>query len=110
MAKSPKKHGATKNTPPSPLEMAFLYHEAGDVVAARAQAKAFAGQAPEEPCTEAALVAKLWPSSSPSPPPSRQALSQALAARTKPPPLAYAHALVCVAVAVFLGLVAFLRS
>jgi hypothetical protein len=110
MAKLPKKHGATKNTPLSPLEIAFKHYEAGDMVAARTKAKALAAQTPEEPCTEPALVAKLWPTPLPSPLPSQQTVAQALVARTQPPLSAYAYALACVAVAVLLGLVTFFRN
>jgi hypothetical protein len=110
MAKPPKKHGIAKSTPLSPLEMAFKHYEVGDMVAARAQAKTLAAQASEEPCAELALVAKLWPAPLPSPLPSQKAVAQALEARTKPPLSAYAYALSCVAVAVFLGLVTFFRN
>ena len=80
------------------------------MVAARAQAQAFAAQAPEAPSTEAALVAKLWPSPLPSPLPSSKAVAQALSARTKPPLSAYAYALLCIAAATFLGLVSLFRN
>jgi hypothetical protein len=115
MAKSSKKHGttkkpsATKNAPLSPLEIAFLYYEAGDVVAARTQAKAFAPMAPETPPAPA-CVAKLWHPPLPSPLPSQRAVALSLLARTRPPPSAYAHALLGIAVALLLGLVVLLRS
>jgi len=111
MAKSSKKHGTTKNLPLSPLEIAFGHYEEGNVVAARAKALAFAKQAPKEPSTEEALVAKLWwPSPPPLPPPPREAVALALAARTKSPLWAYAYALLCLAVAAFLGLLPLLRN
>jgi len=78
------------------------------MVATRAQAKAFAEETPEDATAPPALLAKLWPS--PSPSPSRQAIAQALSGHTRPPSSAYAYALVCLAVAAFLGLVVFLRS
>jgi len=110
MAKSSKKHGATKPVPLSPLERALWHYEAGDVVAARAQAKALAKQTPEAISVQPALVAKLWPSPLPSPLPSQQAVAQRLAARTQVPLWAYAYALLGVVVALLLGLVALWRS
>jgi len=110
---APQPYGIKKNTPPSPLETALLCYEAGDVVAARAHVKAFAAQTPEAPVEAPALPAKLWPphaAPSPSPMPSRQAVAQALTAHTRPPLSAYAYALLCMAVAVFLSLVIFFRS
>ncbi|MCL2011520.1 MAG: hypothetical protein FWG75_01855 [Cystobacterineae bacterium] len=114
MAKSSKKHGAAKNTSLSHLEAAFFLYEAGNIVAARAQAKAFVQKAPEGLAVglavDSAWVAKLWPSPLPSPLPSGQVVAQALLAHMRPPPSAYAYALVCIAVAALLALGIFLRS